>query len=114
MRLAVVGSIVLAGTLLACSKPEAPAPAPAPVAAPTAAAAAAAAAKPAAAEPVVDPQSSPRPTMQSIPLHTLSGAGDDPRRKETPCHRQEAGWKWVGNVVEDGRCAVGPCDCVKE
>jgi hypothetical protein len=105
-----VGSIVLAGALLACSKPEAPAPAPAPAAPPTAAAAA----KPAAAKPAADPQSSPRPTLQSIVVHTPAGAGDDPRRKETPCDRQEAGWKWVGNVVEDGRCAVGPCDCVKE
>lgn len=98
---------VLALTIgsLGCSPSEPPQPAP------TAAAAKSAAPAPPPAPPVkaVQPQN-PMPTISvPPPAHP-----PDPRRTETPCDRQEPGWKWQGNLVEDGRCVVGPCTCVKE
>jgi len=119
MRFATVASILLSVGLsvgmLACSKPETPEPAQAPAAAPAQVAPPAAAEKPkAAAKAAANPLGTPLPTLKSIPLHTPPGLNEDSRRQPTPCDRNEPGWKWVGNVVEDGKCAVGPCDCVKE
>lgn len=35
-------------------------------------------------------------------------------REETPCDRNEPGWVLKGTLVEDGKCVVGPCDCIEE
>ena len=55
------------------------------------------------------PHAAPRPA----PLPPAD-APPNPRRAETPCDRKEAGWKWVGNIVENGQCIVGPCECKKD
>jgi hypothetical protein len=55
--------------------------------------------------------------MTTLPTMSVKPQGGDqmpPRHAETPCDRKEAGWKWVGNIVEDGHCVVGPCKCEKE
>lgn len=108
MTIRTTAALALALTWLGCSGSE-PEPAkqqPAPAAAPSAAAPAAA------------PTMSPRRPVATIPtIHVppeaYSGDGK-PRYPETPCDRKEAGWKWVGNLVEDGNCVVGPCKCEKE
>jgi hypothetical protein len=107
MRLGLVASVVLTGALLACSKSEGP-----PAAQPPAVAA-----KPTRV-PLDDAAKEARNRRPAQPLPTIhveppADAPPDPRRAETPCDRKEAGWKWVGTIVEEGRCVVGPCDCVK-
>jgi len=100
VTLLVVASVAL---LAACSEPDAPEPA--------------AATSPAGMPPAAAPQKAPPiPPGPEDPLPTVAEPerGPDPRRPETPCDRHEPGWKWTGNVVEDGRCVVGPCDCVRD
>jgi hypothetical protein len=107
MRSGFVASVALTIAVLGCSTPEAP---PAPAApAPTA---------------MAKPQPSPAPPKEgatnrppgtglpTIALPQPEGV-PDPRRAETPCDRHEPGWKWVGSVVDEGRCVVGPCNCVQ-
>lgn len=106
----VAASIAVALTLLACSKPEPPAAASAP-APPTAAQPAAVVPPP---NPAANPQAKPAGPQATTVQQMPAGAPTDYRAEKTPCHRNEPGWKWVGNLVENGQCAVGPCDCVKE
>mgnify|MGYP000623575141 CR=1 FL=1 len=110
MRIGTVVSVGAILALLACSKPEAPAPVPtgaprasAPITKPS----------PIAAATQAPAMRQPKSPMPTIVMQRPAAVPEDQRHKETPCDRNEAGWKWVGNVVEDGRCAVGPCDCVK-
>ena len=110
MRFGTVASVALVITLLGCSKPDAPEPKPAP---------APLSAKPAAAPPpppnaAARPQAAPAAPLPTIVVQKPADVPEDPRRKETPCDRNEPGWKWVGTVVENGQCAVGPCDCVQD
>jgi len=108
MRICTVVALALALTWLGCAKPEAEAPKEAAPQAPAATRASATAAAPTA--------SPPRPAVTLPPLEVQPPADipPDPRRAETPCDRQEAGWKWAGTLVEEGRCVVRPCACLKE
>jgi hypothetical protein len=102
MRAATFLAVASTALLLACSEPEAPAPA--------------AVTSPAGMPPAAAPQKAPPvPAAPANPLPTVAEPprGADVRRPDTPCDRNEPGWKWTGNVVEDGRCVVGPCDCVR-
>ena len=114
MRVGTFASVVLTIAVLGCSKSEPPAPPP--VVPPPAPASGAAAAKP--PRPTVDPakaaapKASPAAPLPTIIVHSPSGV-NDPRRAETPCDRHEEGWKWVGHVVDNGNCVVGPCSCEK-
>lgn len=100
MRVATYLAVASTVLLLACSEREVPEPpaAPSPGKAPAAQQA---------APPVPPAPASPLPTIAEPPRP------DDPRRAETPCDRNEPGWKWVGTLVEEGRCVVGPCECVQ-
>jgi len=103
MRVSSVLAVAATALLLGCSEPEAPEPA--------AGGSPAAGMPPAAAQkapPIPPPPANPLPTVAE------PERAPDVRRPETPCDRNEPGWKWTGNVVEDGRCVVGPCDCVRE
>ena len=106
MRFGFVASVALTIAVLGCSTPEAPPPAaPAPTAT--------AKPRPSPAPPKEGAaQRPPEPTLPTIVPPKPEGA-PDPRRAETPCDRHEPGWKWIGNVVDEGRCVVGPCTCVQ-
>lgn len=99
MRVATYLAVASTVLLLACSEREAPEPAaaPSPAKAPAA------------------QKAPPLPPAPANPLPTIAvpPRGDDPRHPETPCDRNEPGWKWQGNLVEDGKCVVGPCECVQ-
>ena len=107
MKIRTVVVLALALTWLGCSKPEPEAPQDAAPPAPAA---------PQAPAPGAAPTASPKRPIVTLPTVAEPHADvpTDPRRAETPCDRHEAGWKWVGTVVEDGRCVVGPCACEKE
>jgi len=113
MRARTCVAVLISVFALGCSGPDAPepqAPAPAPPAAQAPAAKAPPPAPPVAkAPPSIAPPANPMPTVV-VPQNTA----EDPRRPQTACDRHEPGWKWHGTVVEDGKCVVGPCDCVKE
>ena len=97
--------LALALAWLGCSKSE---PVPPQPAAPAATATGAAAAAPV-------PTMSPRRPAVTLPtVHVEPPPDSRPRNPETPCDRHESGWKWVGTIVENGQCVVGPCACVKE
>lgn len=96
--------LALALTVLGCSKSEPDAPKPAAPAAAVATAAAAPAA----------PTPSPKRPAVTIPTIAIQPTTGQSRYPETPCERHESGWKWVGTIVENGQCVVGPCSCVKE
>lgn len=102
MRFPVVASIVLSLSLLACSKSETPEPAHlSPQNGESQSANSSPTSRPMAVAPPAQPEQAAPPV-------------DDPRYKPTACDRNEPGWKWVGNLVEEGKCVVGPCDCVPE
>ena len=106
MRFGFVASVALTIAVLGCSTPEPPAPA---VPAPTATAKPRPSPLPEDGSATKQP---PAPTLQTIVPPEPTGA-PDVRRQETPCDRHEPGWKWTGNVVDEGRCVVGPCSCVQ-
>ena len=110
MRIRTAVALALALTWLGCSKPESEAPKDAAPPAPAATRAPAAADAPA---PTASPKR-PAVTLPTVHVEPPADIPPDPRRAETPCDRHEAGWKWHGTVIEDGRCVVGPCTCVKE
>lgn len=58
-----------------------------------------------------DQQPTPELRVKSRGGEDLS---DQPPKNETPCSRGEPGWKFHGNLVVDGKCVVGPCDCTQE
>lgn len=102
----VVVTLALACAWLGCSKPE---PEPQKQAAPAATKVAAPAA------PAPAPSAGQREPVATLPTVDVKPPPDSrPRYPETPCDRHEAGWKWVGTIVENGQCIVGPCACVKE
>ena len=103
----VVASVAMGLSLLACSKAEPPAAKP--EAAPPPAAPAAVAPQ----NPSANPQGKPAGPRPTTVLQVPDTAPTDYRGEETPCDRNEPGWKWTGNLVENGQCVVGPCDCVK-
>jgi hypothetical protein len=107
MTIRTVVALALTVAWLGCSGPE-PEPAKQPVAQATAKSAPA---------PNAGPTTSPRRPIAPMPTVSVKqqqGEQFPPRHAETPCDRKEAGWKWVGNIVEDGHCVVGPCKCEKE
>jgi hypothetical protein len=106
MRIGLVASVALSVVVLGCAAPDAPeAPAPA---------AATAKPRPRPSPPPKDaqPKEPPAPTLPTIVPPKAEGP-PDARRQETPCDRNETGWKWTGGHVEDGRCTIGPCTCVQ-
>jgi len=107
MRFGFLASVALTIAVLGCSTPEPEAPAPT-----APAATAKQRPRPSATPEDGQPKRSPDVPRPTISVSKPEGA-PDPRRTETPCNRNEAGWKWVGTVVEDGRCVVGPCTCVQ-
>jgi hypothetical protein len=104
MRFCFVASVVLSLAVLGCSSaPEVPkAPTPTATVKPRP--------RP---SPATGPTRSPGPPLPTVSLSAPQGAADL-SRQQTPCDRHEPGWKWVGTVVQDGRCVVGPCTCTKE
>lgn len=100
-------ALTIALAWLGCSKSDPAATTPA-APAPTAVKAAAAAPAPA------PTASRARPVATLPTVHVEPPPDSKPRNPETPCDRHESGWKWVGTVVENGQCSVGPCSCVKE
>lgn len=106
MRFCFVASVALGLAVLGCSSaPEAPqAPTPTATIKP----------RPRPLPSQGKPGRSPAPPLPTISVPMPANTVADLRRQETPCDRHEPGWKWVGTVVEDGRCAVGPCTCTKE
>lgn len=105
MRFGFLASVALTIAVLGCSAPEPEAPAPT-------APAATAKPRPRPSATPADPKRSPATPWPTISVSKQEGA-PDPRRAETPCDRNEAGWKWQGTLVVDGRCTVGPCSCVQ-
>lgn len=100
MRFIPVACFVSAIALVACSTPEAPETQAPP--APTAAAVG------------VPPAAKPKPPAAAPAATEHSEAAEGAHQKDIHCQRNEPGWKWVGNIVEEGKCVVGPCDCVRE
>ena len=105
-RSVMVMALALALAWLGCSRSEPP---------PTPAAPASSVATAAAAAPAPGPTMSPRRPAVTIPaIQKDPSAEARALNSGTPCDRHESGWKWVGTVVENGQCSVGPCSCVKE